>query len=486
MRTPIRFTLHLAAAGLLATAMACGGGGGGSTETADITGTLNTVSTASVHSSAAPTTGFNIVAVDENGNSADSATGVTGDFTLTVPTGHDYVLIVSDSSGILSAVVYKDSSGATASEMAVVSGTASVDLGTITVDSTTRTVEVADPAAVTEVTKDGTSSGVPEPTDSKMKSDTNGDGIPDAVVDTDGDHIPDAVDTDKDNDGIENSKDKRVDGTDLSTDFNNDGTPDAESDDIDGDGIPNSEDKDMTTGKDMSRDANNDGIDDDREGSTSDSTSGSTSGSATAGETLFATNCASCHGTDAAGTTTAPDIRGEASDDITEAIGEVSAMSSLSTLMMNQVDDIAAYLQSLGNGSEGSEGSSDSETGSGSDSGSTDTGSTTDTGSGAGSTGSTTGGSTGSGSGSTGSGTGTTGGGTTTVTGDATAGGTYFASNCAACHGTDGSGGPVVSKSIRGSSTTVISGAFSSVSMMGSLTMPTNQQIADIAAFLTP
>jgi len=477
MRTTTRFILHLATAGLLATAMACGGGGGGSTETAEITGTLSPVSGASVHTSAASTTGLTIVAVDENGNSADAASGVTGDFTLTVPTGHDYVLIVSDSSGILSAVVYKDTSGATSSEMAVVSGTARVDLGTITVDTTTRTVEVADPSAVTEEAKDGTSStGVPKPAESKMKSDTDGDGVPDTVVDTDGDHIPDAVDTDKDNDGIENSEDKDpATGADLSTDMDNDGVDDAVDTDVDGDGVANADDVGNDQ-SDLSRDTDNDGVandrdaDDDNDGvpDTEDDDhpshvmDGTVSGDATTGAEKFAA-CTGCHGSDGSGGTVDEDIRDASSAELAKVLanGNDDGMPAFTDLV-DFAADIAAFLADPS--------AADSTTDTGSGSGSTDSGS----------------GSTGSGSGSTGGSTGSTGGGTTTVVGDATAGGTYFASNCAGCHGSDGSGGAVVSQSIRGSSTTVISGAFTSVSMMSGLTMPTDQQLADLEAFLTP
>jgi len=462
MRTSTQLTLNLAAAGLLATAMACGGGSSSSTPTADITGTLAPVSGASIHTSAL-STGVNVVAVDENGNNADSATGVTGAFTLTVPTGHDYVLIVSDDTGIISAIVY-DATSVTPSELAVDSGTASIDLGAITVDAASRSVEVDDPASVTEDANDGTqTTGVPEPAESKMKSDTNGDGTPDAVVDTDGDHIPDAVDTDKDNDGIENSKDKKLDGTDLSTDFNNDGTPDATSDDIDGDGIPNSEDKNATTGKDESRDSNNDGVDDDREAGSSNNAG---SGDVTSGETLYTANCAGCHGADAMGAAGSNNksVVGEGASDIEEAIGEVTEMSSLSTLTVTEVEDIAAYLQSLGSGSEGSEGSGDTETGT-----------TTDTGTTTGGSGSGTGTTTGGGSGS---------GGTTTTTGDAAAGASIYTAttSCILCHGANGT--QIAGKSVVGKSASQISAAISSVGAMSGFSTLTAQDLADLEAYL--
>ncbi|RMF78687.1 MAG: hypothetical protein D6739_11635 [Nitrospirae bacterium] len=449
MHKSVHTLSHLAAAGLLATAMACGGGGGGSTETATISGSLDApATTASVHASALDT-GVDIVAVDENGNKADQATGVTDTFSLTVPTGHDYVLIVSDDAGIVSAVVYDATSNA--SELAVVAGTASVDLGTITVDTTSRSAEVADPDAVKEVDKDGneaTGAAAVAPETPKMGSDDN-----------DGDHIPDSVDTDDDNDGTPDEIDKTVGGEDLSKDFDNDGTPDASDDDIDGDNIKNEDDHDAS-GRDMSRDHDNNGNDDDREGG---STSAAT-GDATAGSDLFAIHCAGCHGTDAAGTTTAPDIRGESASDIQEAIGEVAEMSGLSTLTMAQVNDIAAYLATLGSGSEASEGSGDSETATG------DTGSTT-----------------GGDSSTGGSGSGTTSGGTSgsTTTGDATSGRTLYEANCLGCHGADGT--QISGVALAGKSASEVSSAITNVAAMAAvntLADLTDQQIADIAAYL--
>jgi len=340
MRTSTQFTLNLAAASLLATAMACGGGSGSSTETADITGNVDApAGAASLHASALAA-GVNIVAVDESGNSADSATGVTDGFTLTVPTGHDYVLIISDASGIISAMVYKDASDTTVSEFTVVSGTTAIDLGTIMVDDTARTVEIVNGDFVT-VTGTQPSTGMPEPAEPLM-----------GTTDTDGDHIPDLVDTDKDNDGFANAQDSDgASGKDLSLDHDNDGINDSVDPDIDNDGIGNTEDS-------HTHDFDNDGMDSDRDtdddgDGTVDSNDGeddshvqdnTTTGNPTDGLAKFAA-CTGCHGATGTGGTVTDDI----SDSSTAEVAKVLASGNDEGMpaFVDLVDfaaDIAAYL----------------------------------------------------------------------------------------------------------------------------------------------
>jgi len=408
MRTPTQLILNLAAATLLATAMACGGGGGGSsTETATISGSVaSPTTTASIRTSALAASGaVDIAAVDQNGNKADEALGVTDTFTLTVPTGHDYVLIVSDSSGILSAVVYQDSTGSSTSEMQIGAGTKTVDLGTVVVDATNRTAEVKDSTAVQVEVKDPAKTATTIEPDKKIMG-----------TDTDGDHIPDVMDKATDSDGQTK---------DMSHDQNNDGT------------------------QDVGDDA------DQPDPSESDSQKNGTAGDAVSGASLFATNCALCHGADAKGMSgNGPNIVGEGAGDIRDAIGEVGAMGSLSSLTDAQLTDIAAWLA--------------------------DPTATTGAGSGSGTTTGGTGGSTGSGSGTT-TGGGSGSGGTTPV-GNASTGKTAFDASCSGCHGANATGN--IGPNIVGASAATVSNVLTN----GKGAMPAfaglASSAADIAAYL--
>jgi len=480
VRTPTKLILNLAAAGLLATAMACGGGGGGSsTETATINGSLDKpVTGASIHASSLDT-GVNIVAVDENGNTGGSASNVTGDFTLTVPTGHDYVLIVSDDSGIISAVVYNATGD---SEMQIAAGTQTVNLGTVVVDTANKTAEVSHATTVTVEVKDPAKT----PTSIEPEKKIMG-------PDTDGDHIPDVVDKATGSDGTTQ---------DMSHDRDNNGTQDV------GDG----------TGQ--------------ADPTESDSQGSGIAGDAATGTTLYTANCASCHGADAKGGV-GPNIVGESAADVRDAIGEVSEMSGLSSLTGQEITDIGAYLQSLGSSSEGSESENGSEGGSNDGGANSSTGVSTSgatlyatncagchgadakgaapsnntsvVGEGAndikeaigevsamGSLSSLTDGqladiaawladpsatdtTTGTGSGS-----GTTGGGTTSTTGQS-----VYTTNCLGCHGANGT--QITGHSIVGKTADQISTAIANVAAMSSsssLAALTTQEIADLATYL--
>ena len=66
--------------------------------------------------------------------------------------------------------------------------------------------------------------------------------------------------------------------------------------------------------------------------------------------TLYDTYCSACHGAGGTGTSTAGSVVGASSQDIKEAIGEVRAMSSLSSLSDGDISAIANYLGSTGQG----------------------------------------------------------------------------------------------------------------------------------------
>ena len=65
-----------------------------------------------------------------------------------------------------------------------------------------------------------------------------------------------------------------------------------------------------------------------------------------AGEELFSNNCAACHGDDATGAT-GPNIQCKTKTDIDNAIDNVSAMSSLSSITDEERDSIADFLSTF-------------------------------------------------------------------------------------------------------------------------------------------
>jgi len=392
---------YLAAVSLL-TSLACGGGGGGGggVETADLIGTVNDpVAAGSVRSSSVATP-VNVVAVDEDANVADSATDVTGQFTLTVPTGHDYVIIVSDDDGIIGAMIYGADDRP---DFTVADGVTTLHLGTLTVNRSTRSV-----------TTDDAQGEIVEPIEARI----------DSSADHDGDHIPDALDSDDDNDGIDDVADVS-DGHDESMDHDNDGVDDSLDSDDDNDGISDVED-------DHPYDVDNDGEDDDRGSDDTGGGLGSTDGDAAAGSIVFAA-CAGCHGSDGSGGT-AESLRGKSAGEIAEVLSEGEDGMPAFPDLVDAAADIAAFL-------------------------------TSDLTAGGGDTGGNTGGDTG-------------------TAPDPTVGGELFASSgCVGCHGTDGSG----SFNIRNASETQVAGALQSGSGSG-LMPPYPDLVgsaADIAAFLS-
>ncbi|MGD2063598.1 MAG: cytochrome c [Nitrospirota bacterium] len=335
MRQVIGIPLKVLAAGAMVASLACGGGGGGDgQETAELIGTVSDpVVAGSVHRSSV-TVPVNVVAVDEDGNVADSATDVTDQFTLTVPTGHDYVVIVSDDDGIIAAMVYGADDRP---DFTVAAGSTTIHLGNLTVDRATRSVRADDAAGE-----------LAEPGEPRI----------DASIDNDGDHIPDGVDNDDDNDGIDDVADVS-DGHDRSRDHDNDGLDDSVDTDDDNDGIGDTED-------DYPHDVDNDGEDDDRDDDDASDDSSTADGDAVAGAIAFAA-CAGCHGSDGSGGS-AESIRGESAGEIAEALAEGEDGMPAFPDLVDAAADIAAFLSSTsdttGNGTD---------TGSGTDAG-TDTG----------------------------------------------------------------------------------------------------------------
>jgi mono/diheme cytochrome c family protein len=68
-----------------------------------------------------------------------------------------------------------------------------------------------------------------------------------------------------------------------------------------------------------------------------------------AGEKLFKTKCAGCHGTDAAGkpAVKSPSIKGKSAEQIQQVISTSPKHSSLKKLTADEVKSIAAYLSTL-------------------------------------------------------------------------------------------------------------------------------------------
>jgi len=150
-----------------------------------VTGTLATTGTSAVGSQAAATT-VAVVAIDGENRVVDSAL-TEGAFTLLLPPDRDYCLLFRDRtvSGATLGVLALPATGSAGSRgvFAFAPGTATVDLGTITLDRATgralsnqaRTAELVAPAAI--------------------------------YTDTDGDLIPDVVDRDDDGDTVADGSD---------------------------------------------------------------------------------------------------------------------------------------------------------------------------------------------------------------------------------------------------------------------------------------
>ncbi|NCO50942.1 MAG: cytochrome c, partial [Deltaproteobacteria bacterium] len=229
----------------------CGGSGGGTPSTATISGSLVEDNVALVQAAASHT--YTVAAVDENATTRDTATNVTGSFTLEVPVGYDYVLVISDEKGVIGGMTYSVGADQRA-VFHVGNEVQGVEVGQIRVDVTTRRAHRDDNEAT------------PLNESAQMYAD-----------DHDSDHVPDVFDRDDDNDDIEDQDDRGINGEDMSRDHDNDGIPD--------------EDDHGPNGEDMTNDHDNDGEDDDHD---MGSGSGMT-GDATNGQTLFENNCVGCH-----------------------------------------------------------------------------------------------------------------------------------------------------------------------------------------------
>jgi len=186
----IRCTSSIWALALLLTACGGGGGGGGSATPQDTTptsvivsGSIATVTESSVASQALASE-VTVVAVDERGWVADSAT-TRGDFALTIPTGHDYVIAFRDGTvtGSNLATLEVDTSGSGRALFSLGRGAPDVDLGTLTLHRTSHR------AVGSRALADQLPAAAMQPTD------------------TDGDLIPDTMDRDDDNDGVVDASD---------------------------------------------------------------------------------------------------------------------------------------------------------------------------------------------------------------------------------------------------------------------------------------
>ncbi len=172
---------------LLLTATACGGGGGGGgggdtgATTVSISGTLASVETTAVSASATPLP-VAVVAVDETGRVADAVV-TRGDFTLVLPVDHDYCILFRrrQVEGAALGVLLAAPGGRAVFHLGP--GMAPIDLGAVTVHTSSGRAESA--AAVAP------------------------DMVPPATTyrDTDHDLIPDAMDRDDDGDGVTDGRD---------------------------------------------------------------------------------------------------------------------------------------------------------------------------------------------------------------------------------------------------------------------------------------
>ncbi len=254
------FILSALSAAVLMALWGCGSGGGSLADTATISGSLLQGASASL-SRAVSAGSFSVEAVDSAGTTQDTAQNVADVFTLHVPVDRDYVLVIGDADGSISAMTYQSGTGERA-EFHIGSDVSTIDLGHITVDVAARSASRDD--------VDDVSNSLSEPVDLHPE-------------DNDGDHIPDAYDRDDDNDGIPDDADHSNPGDDMSMDHDNDGLTDDNDPDDDGDDIDDMDDE-------HPMDVDNDGSDDDR------STGGTTGG--TTGPvrpTALDTTCLDCH-----------------------------------------------------------------------------------------------------------------------------------------------------------------------------------------------
>ena len=140
-------------------------------ETATITGTVDilalitgdvevhSVTTQSIDPAELPH-GVAITAVDESGATQAEAQGVADGFSLTVPTGHTYELVVSDDEGVIGTMTYPDGRGGSATAIEIGGGTTTVEVGQITVNGADGTVA----AATAPVYDTGVPTPAPTPT----------------------------------------------------------------------------------------------------------------------------------------------------------------------------------------------------------------------------------------------------------------------------------------------------------------------------------
>ena len=309
-------------------------------ETANLTGAVSdgTATTASVRASsvASPVT---VKAVDENGDVASAEGNVTSTFTLTVPTGHDYVIIVSDNSGIIGAMLYGADHRA---DFNVPAGATTIDLGDLTVDRGNKSVY-----------SDNSAGEIHGSDHSEISRD-----------DSDGDQIPDAVDPD--NTGSDDFDGNTTTGGDATLGgeifaANCSGCHNSSG----GVGGPLGSESASEVAEVLATGASEDGATmpafpdlvanaADLAAYLSGATSGGNTGGDTGGNTgggttldgaaLFTTNCGGCHTGNGMGSGSILDVTGATAQQITDAIATRAAMSGLASLTADQIAAIAAAL----------------------------------------------------------------------------------------------------------------------------------------------
>ncbi len=260
--------------------------------------------------------GLAVKAINEEGVASQSQTvnTISGQFSIEVQSGHDYVVIFLDNGSMTDVLLYGSSQQ---SVFTVAVGTSQLNLGTITLNpdlhtaSTEEELELSD----TEFNADNDNDKIPDEFDEDDDNDGIADDTDEHPVDHDNDGIDDANDSDDDNDGINDIDDEHP------NDHDNDGIDDANDADDDNDGIDDNADDALL-------------------------------GDATLGASLYEVNaCGTCHGIDGTGTDLVPEsIRFEDAEEIAEtlALGKTEDGTTMTAYpdLIDSAADIAAFLSS--------------------------------------------------------------------------------------------------------------------------------------------
>jgi cytochrome c peroxidase len=197
-----------------------------------------------------------VTMVDQAGSLSASqmVTPADGQFSLTVPEGQDYVLVLREASPAgrtLGILIVNSASGRTA--FSLPPGSVEVDLGTITLDPKQGRARSAAPLSLPDSARalaDTDADGIPDVADAS--EDEDGDGVADSQdafafdeaesEDSDGDRIGDNSDDDDDNDGVADAQDAFPKGRSEAADTDGDGIGDGSDDDDDNDGVADASD----------------------------------------------------------------------------------------------------------------------------------------------------------------------------------------------------------------------------------------------------